>query len=210
MSIQRTFLSLGLLAGLGFLVAFSRPATAPAASPVMSADASGTYAIDAGHSFVTFATTHLGVSYAYGRFNEVGGSFTLDEADPSKSEIRVVIQAKSIDTNSEGRDKHLRGSDFFDAEQFPEVVFESKKVSKVEDGVFKVEGTLSAHGVTKPLTVEAEMVGAGDRGQRFGFRAGFRTGFTFKRTDFDMSYMADNGMLGDEVEVMVSIEGAKK
>ena len=155
MSIQRTFLSLGLLAGLGFLVAFSRPATAPAASPVMSADASGTYAIDAGHSFVTFATTHLGVSYAYGRFNEVGGSFTLDEADPSKSEIRVVIQAKSIDTNSEGRDKHLRGSDFFDAEQFPEV-----------STAMKLRVPILPLARLKPMNVSRAASGTGTTGRR--------------------------------------------
>lgn len=211
MSLQRTLVSAGLLAGLGLLAAFARPAatsTAPVA--LDAAAATGTYAIDGGHSFVTFATQHLGVAYAYGRFNQVGGSFKLDEKDPKQSAIRVVIQAASIDTNSAGRDKHLRGSDFFNVEQFPEVVFESKQVSKVEDGIYKVEGELSVHGVTKPLTVEAELIGAGDRGSRFGFRAGFRTGFTFKRTDFDMGFMVDNGGLGDEVEVVVSLEGQKQ
>jgi len=214
MSLQRILLStgltLGLVTSLGLLAAFARPAAPARAAAPDASGASGSYAIDGGHSFVTFCTTHLGVSYAYGRFNQVGGSFKLDEEDPAKSEIRVVIQAASIDTNSKGRDKHLTGPDFFNAEQFPEVVFESKKISLVEEGLYEVEGELTAHGVTKALTVEAELIGSGERGQRFGFRAGFRTGFTFKRTDFDMGFMADQGMLGDDVEVTVSIEGAKQ
>jgi polyisoprenoid-binding protein YceI len=211
MSLQRTFFSAGfsLVLSLGVLGLALPTAFTPAVAPT-AADASGSYAIDAGHTFVTFSTTHLGVSYAYGRFNEVAGSFKLDEKKPENCEIRVVIQAASIDTNSSGRDKHLTGPDFFNAKQFPEVVFESKKVSLVEDGIYKVEGELTAHGVTQPLTVEAELVGQGERGQRFGFRAGFRTGFTFKRTDFDMGYMVDKGMLGDDVEVVVSVEGARK
>jgi polyisoprenoid-binding protein YceI len=202
---SRILLGVALTGGLGLLAAFALPSS-PAASGAPAA--AETFTIDGGHSSVVFGIEHLGVSYVYGRFNALAGSFDLDEANPAKSHVKVVIQAAGVDTNSDGRDKHLRSPDFFNAEQFPEITFESKKVTHADGPVYKLEGELSLHGVTKPLSVQAELVGKGDRGQRFGYRGGFRTGFKIKRSDFGMTFMPD--AIGDEVEVIASFEGVRK
>jgi polyisoprenoid-binding protein YceI len=200
-------LGVALTAGLGLLAAFALPSS-PSLPAVSAAPAAESFAVDGSHSFVVFGVSHLGVSYAYGRFNEISGSFDFDESAPAKSQIKIAIKAASIDTNNEGRDKHLKSPDFFNAEQFPEITFESKKVAHADGPIYKVDGELTLHGVTKPLTVQAELVGKGDRGQRFGYRAGFRTGFKIKRSDFGINYMPDG--IGDEVEVTVSVEGVRK
>jgi polyisoprenoid-binding protein YceI len=196
---------------LPVLLFAAAPSGAPAApaAPAAAAAETETYQVDAVHSFVVFNVKHMGVGYAWGRFNEMSGTIQLDTADPTKSSIALSIAAESIDTANDGRDKHLRGSDFFNVGQFPTITFTSTSVKKVEDDVFEVAGELELLGKKKPLSVQVELVGRGDKGPRGGFKAGFRTGFTIKRSDFGMKYGLDNGGLGDEVEVHVSLEGTK-
>jgi polyisoprenoid-binding protein YceI len=174
-----------------------------------SVNAADNYKIDPVHSCVRFRVKHLGVSYMYGRFNDVSGDMTIDSEDAKKSSINVTIKAKSVYTNDEGRDKHLRGPDFFSAKEFPVITFKSTKIKKSGKHALKVTGDLTLHGVTKSITVKLEHVGEGDN-PRFGYRSGYETTFTIKRSDYGMGYMAGNGMLGDEVRVEISIEGMRK
>lgn len=167
------------------------------------------YEIDGVHSAVIFRIKHLGVSYSYGRFNQITGSFTYDEAKPEASSIQVEIPTDSIDTGHEGRDQHLKSPDFFNAAEFPTITFKSKEVKKAKDGKLAVTGDLSLHGVTKAVTAEVEFVGAGDRGQ-MGNKAGFEATFTIKREDFGMSKMVGETGIGNEVRVTVSLEGNLK
>jgi polyisoprenoid-binding protein YceI len=173
----------------------------------MPAGAAETFEIDAVHSVVLVRVQHLGVSNAYGRFNQISGSFTLDEKEPAKSSVKVEVRTASIDTFNEKRDQHLRGPDFFNAKQFPVMTFESSAVRAAGEGRYEVEGKLSVHGVTKPLTVVVEKVGAA-KDPWGGFRAGFETSWTMKRSDHGMDYML--GAVGDEVRVIVSLEGIRK
>jgi polyisoprenoid-binding protein YceI len=199
--------SLALTAALVGLTAWAGPSAE--AAPLARAGAeTETYKVDAGHSFVTFKVRHMGVGEAWGRFNELTGSFTFDEADPSQNSVSLVIEAKSIDTANGGRDKHLRGSDFFNVEQFPKITFTSTSVKKLDDGVFEVTGEIEVLGKKQPVTTQVELIGRADTGRQ-GFRAGFSAGFTLKRSDFGMNYGIEQGALGDAVEVMVSLEGVK-
>lgn len=175
------------------------------ALPALAAD---TYTIDPEHASVMFKVKHLGVSYTWGRFNDVKGSFVLDEANPAASRIEVVIKTESVDTGNERRDRHLRNADFFDAAQFPEIRFVSKTVSRAEPNQFTVTGDLTLHGVTRPLTVTVNKVGAG-ADPWGGQRAGGELTFTVKRSDFGMSYGLPN-VVGDEVTLFVSLEGIKQ
>ena len=179
----------------------------PAASPAPQANvrrASGGYGIDPVHSTVLFKVKHANTSYAFGRFDNVSGTFTLLPDNMERSMINITVDAASIDTNEKKRDAHLKSNAFFDVEQFPDATFVSRSIKKSGDTKYTAEGNLEIHGVRKPLTIELEETGAIDH-EKMGVLAGFFGQFTVKRSDFGMQFMPD--MLGDEVQVTVSIEG---
>ena len=91
--------------------------------------ASDMYILDKGHSTLQFKISHLGISYTYGRFNDFNGSFKFDKDDPAGCAIEIDVSTESIDSNDEGRDKHLRGEEFFHCEKFPSMSFKSTKVA---------------------------------------------------------------------------------
>lgn len=163
-----------------------------------------TFKVDPVHSAVAFRVKHMNVSYALGRFNNVSGGFTLDADDPSKAAFDVTIRADSIDTANGPRDAHLKGPDFFNVRQYPTIRFQSTSAASAGEGAYEVQGNLSLHGVTKPITVKIQQVGVAP-GMRGGRVAGVFSEFTIKRSDFGMKGMI--GPLGDEVTVIVSLEG---
>jgi polyisoprenoid-binding protein YceI len=177
---------------------------AAATCPVIAADQ---YKVDAIHSSIVFRIKHMGVSYCYGRFNKVSGVFNLDAQDPAASEIDVTVESGSIDTASEQRDQHLRSPDFFDAAKYPTIRFRATKTGRQGSGPFTVTGNLTLHGVTRPVTVEIEAVGSG-KGMLGEVRSGMETLFTIRRSDFGMDKMV--GPVGDDVRMMVSLEGIRQ
>src|SRR4051794_12211136 len=92
-----------------------------------------TWSFDNSHSSIGFSVRHLMISKVRGHFNQWGGTFDYDEADPTRSKLSVRIDAASIDTRDEKRDAHLRSPDFFDVEKFPALTFESNKVERDGD-----------------------------------------------------------------------------
>ena len=183
----RSILAFGLLAGSAF--------------------AADTYGIDHDHSNFLFKINHLGVSNTIGRFDEFSGTFSLDTKEPGKSALSLTIQTASVDSNVKKRDDHLRSPDFFDATTFPTMTFVGTTFKKVSDTVFEVTGNFTLHGVTRPLTLTVTKVGEGTDPWG-GFRQGWSSSFTIKRSDYGMNFMP--GGIGDEVTVMVEIEGIKK
>jgi polyisoprenoid-binding protein YceI len=165
-----------------------------------------TFKIDPVHSSIAFSIKHLGVTDFYGRFNDISGQVVFDNADPSKSSVEVSIPVESIDTHNEKRDQHLKSPDFFNAKQFPMIVFKSKTVEGDGD-TYTATGDLTLHGVTKPLTLEIKR-GPDGKGTEGEIRGGGKTTFTIKRSDFGMTFMPD--ALGDEVMVGLSLEGVKQ
>jgi polyisoprenoid-binding protein YceI len=166
--------------------------------------AAGTYEIDSVHSTVGFKIKHLNTSWAFGRFDEIHGSITVDPAKPEASKVEVTVQTETVDTKIKKRDDHLRSPDFFDVKQFPTITFKSKSVQKKGDNVYAVTGDLTLHGVTKSVTVDMENTGAIDSPQ-MGKLAGFYGTITVKRSDYGMNFMPD--ALSDEVQVVMSFEG---
>lgn len=182
----------------------------PSSAPTAPAAAAETFVVDNAHSTVVFHTKHLGISEAYGRFNKLTeDSQVVLDADPSKSSLRVVVLADSVDTGLPDRDKHLRNADFFNAKEHPEIVFESKKISGKADAL-EVTGDLTFLGVTKSVTAKARQVGKGDTA--FGdHRAGFVADFTFSMADFGVAFVKQSpGAVGPEVHVTVSLECIRK
>jgi polyisoprenoid-binding protein YceI len=168
--------------------------------------ATGNYKIDPVHSSNVFSVKHMNVSNFYGRFNELSGRFTLDDADPAKCVFEATLQTASVDTNNADRDKHLRSADYFDAEEHPTITFKSTAVKAGKDGKLEVAGDLTMRGVTKPITAQVERTGAAP-GMRGGFIAGWEARFTIKRSEFGVG--APMG-LGDDVHLIISVEGVRE
>jgi len=181
-------------------------AVALSVTGVRDSVAADTFTVDTVHSAVVFRVKHMNTSNAWGRFNDIAGTFALDESDPSKSLLDFQVKTGSIDTASAARDKHLKSPDFFNAVQFPVISFKSKSVSKGAEG-YDVTGDLTLHGVTKPVKVKVLPVGSG-KDPRGTVIAGIDATFTVKQSEFGMSKMV--GPIGDDVWVNVSIEGGKK
>src|SRR5688572_30296844 len=114
------------------------------------------WAIDAAHAHVGFGVSHMVVSEVEGEFKTFTGKVLLDEKDLTKSSVEFSIDAASINTDNADRDKHLRGPDFFDVEKFPKLTFQSTKITKAGKG-YKLKGNLTMHGVTKEVTLDAQV-----------------------------------------------------
>ncbi|TDO96296.1 YceI family protein [Marinomonas balearica] len=172
------------------------------ASLVLAAGAANAaeYKIDPGHSFVTFEIGHLGVSKTAGRFNDIAGNFTYNDDNSGSAEL--TIQAASVDTNHEARDKHLRSPDFLDVKQFPTITFKSTSFDGEE-----LKGEITLHGVTKTVEFDVEKVGEG-KDPWGGYRAGFEAKTTIKRSDFGVTYFIPG--VTDETDLEVFIEGIRK
>ena len=184
------------------------PMVAAAVLAVSSARAEEVvYAIDPVHSVVLLKVDHLGLADAYGRFNEMSGEVRYNEAEPEKSSMNFEVKANSIDTANEDRDKHLRGPDFFNAAEFPALTFKSTKVEKKGEEEFVVTGDFTVRGTTKPVTFDFELGGTG-KGMQGEDRFGGGADFTVKRSEFGIDYLPQ--ALGDDVEVIVSLEGIKQ
>jgi polyisoprenoid-binding protein YceI len=173
---------------------------------VLSANAADTFKVDPVHSFVLFSVQHLGIANTYGRFNDISGTVVFDKDNPSKSSVELSVPVESLDTHNSIRERSLKSPDFFDAKQFPAMTFKSTKVEGSGD-MLKVSGDLTIHGVTKSLTVDFKKGGEG-KGVFGEMRGGGETRFIIRRSDFGMNF--EQGEIGDEVTIILSLEGIKR
>jgi polyisoprenoid-binding protein YceI len=174
----------------------------------LSASAQATsWIIDPNHSSVGFSIRHL-FSKVPGAFDKFSGTIDYDPANPTAASVKVEIDPASIDTKTQKRDDHLRSPDFFDVAKFPAMTFQSTKVTKGEGNALAVEGNLTMHGVTKPVTLAVTFLGAGPA--MGGQRAGFEATTKIDRKDFGIIWnkTLDSGtLLGDDVDIAIGIEG---
>nr|NMN91228.1 polyisoprenoid-binding protein YceI [Brenneria salicis ATCC 15712 = DSM 30166]RBP60443.1 polyisoprenoid-binding protein YceI [Brenneria salicis ATCC 15712 = DSM 30166]RLM30071.1 hypothetical protein BHG07_12770 [Brenneria salicis ATCC 15712 = DSM 30166] len=159
------------------------------------------------HAFVQFRIKHLGYSWIYGGFNDFDGSFTFDEKNPAADKVNVTINTNSVDTNHAERDKHIRSADFLNVTKYPQATFTSTEVKKDGDDEFDITGNLTLNGVTKPVKLEAKLMGQGDDPWG-GYRAGFEAEGTIKLKDFNIT--TDLGPASQEVELIISVEGVRQ
>lgn len=167
------------------------------------------YAIDkpGQHAFINFKISHLGYSWLYGTFKDFDGSFSFDAAKPEASKVNVTINTTSVDSNHAERDKHLRGSDFLNVSKHPTATFESTSVKSTGEGTADITGNLTLNGVTKPVVIQAKLLGEG-KDPWGGYRAGFEGSTTLKLKDFNIQ--KDLGPASQEVELILSIEGVRQ
>jgi polyisoprenoid-binding protein YceI len=171
------------------------------------------YKIDRGHSSVGFAVSHLGLSKVRGEFRDFAGSIDYDAGDISKSKVEATIQMASIDTRDSSRDAHLKSGDFFSADSFPTMTFKSTKVTDKGKGRLEIAGDLTLRGTTKPVILDAEMVGAADDpwgNKRMGFSAHAK----IDRMDYGVKWnkLLDAGgfVVGHDVDIQIEIESVMK
>lgn len=142
------------------------------------------YKVDTAHSTVGFSVTHLQLSEVDGRFKDFTGELNWDTKTPAKSTVSFTVQARSITTDNDKRDEHLRGADFFDVEKFPTLSFKSTKVAALGEDRYSITGDLTAHGVTRPVTISANIKGPIDAFKDGDLSLGFRTTFKINRMDY--------------------------
>ena len=148
-----------------------------------SALAADQYKIDPNHSSATFSVRHNLISNVPGRFSEVNGTINYDQADVTKSSVEAVIKVATINTDNEGRDKHLKRADFFDAEKYPTLSFRSINVKTTATDSLEVTGDLTIHSITKRITVPVKNIGARVL-PGIGEFAGFEATFDIDRRDY--------------------------
>lgn len=167
--------------------------------------------VDHAHSTVGFQVTHMVISKTNGKFTDYTGFVEMDPDAKQFKTIKAVIQTKSINTDHEKRDNHLRSPDFFDAEQYPTMTYTMKSYTKSGD-TYTAVGDLTLRGVTKEITLVGSFHGA-IKDPWGNTRAGFAAEGTINRQDFGMKFSKtlDNGglMVGDEVKIKLEVECIK-
>jgi polyisoprenoid-binding protein YceI len=172
------------------------------------ADVTGDYTLDATHTRIGFSARHAMVTTVRGQFDEFEGSAHLDLNNPAASSANVRIKVASVSTGQEQRDEHLRNGDFFDAEVFPEIVFASTKVEKVDEETLLVTGDLTIKDVTRPVTVEFILNGSA-KDVYGNMRVGFEGSATISRKDWGLSYNAalETGgvLISDKIKLQLDV-----
>jgi polyisoprenoid-binding protein YceI len=171
----------------------------------LSRSLTGEYVIDQVHSHVGFVARHAMVTKVRGTFDDFEATAHIDAEDPTNSAVRVVIQAASVDTRNDQRDAHLRSNDFFDMAKYPQITFESTAVEKVDDEHYKLTGDLTIRGVTKPVTIDFEFLGAAV--DPYGnLRLGFEGSVQVNRKDWGVNWNAALEAGGVLVSEKVTLE----
>ncbi|MEU5238229.1 YceI family protein [Streptomyces lydicus] len=198
---------------------FTRKRTAETAAPaaVLEADPAlaaltGDYTIDPAHSSIGFTVRHAMVTNVRGTFGAYEGTLALDGTDPSRSAASLDIEIASIDTGIADRDAHLRGADFFDAENFPQMTFRSTAAERVAGDRYRITGDLTLRGVTKPLTIDLEFNGSAT--DVYGAqRVGFEGSAEILRSDWGLTWNAaleaGGVMVSDKVKLSFDISAVK-
>jgi len=173
------------------------------------------YNIDASHSDVQFKVKHMGISTVTGSFGEFSGSFNVDPKNVGATTGSAVIKVASVNTNNARRDGHLKGDDFFNVEQFPEMKFKSKAVRKInmKDSTAELVGDLTIRDVTKEIVLKVKGTGILARDPWGMERAAFTATGMINRFDYNLKWSAlleSGGMVvAPEVELVLAFEGVR-
>jgi len=184
-------------------------ASALAAASFLPTANAADYVIDSkgAHASINFKIQHLGYSWLVGRFDKFSGNFSYDKSNISAAKVEVNIDTSSVNSNHGERDKHLRSDDFLDVSAFATAKFISKKVTDKGDGKLAIAGTLTLHGVSKDIVIDAQTVGEG-KDPWGGYRVGFSGTTNIALTDYAIKM--NLGPASNNVELNLYIEGIKQ
>lgn len=169
------------------------------------------YKIDREHAHFAFMVSHIGFAKTLGEFRDVEGSFTFDETAMAVSDIKVAIRTASVDTNHEARDAHLRKEDFLWSDRHPTMTFVATATERTGERTGRITGDLTLRGVTRPVTFDVTL----NRTGRYPFgdkhyAVGVSARGKIRRSEFGMTYAVADGLVGDEVDILIEFEGIRQ
>jgi polyisoprenoid-binding protein YceI len=170
-------------------------------SPILAAD---TYHLEKTHVDLLFAINHAGFTEKHGSFRELDATLNYDADKPDNSEVTVTVKTDSVDTGNPARDADLKSEKFFDVAKYPEMRFVSTKVTREADQSLRIEGQLTLHGVTKPLTLHAKLNKAAPNPFDKRPTLGFSASGSLQRSDYGMSTYVP--VIGDTVTITIDAE----
>jgi len=183
--------------------AFASLALAGLASPALAAD----YKIDPSHTHVLFSVDHLGFSKMIGLFTDTSGTISFDPANVGASKLNVVIKTASLATQFGPRDTDLKGADWFNVAEFPDMTFAGTTYTKKTDNAGEVSGNLTLLGVTKPVTFAVTLNKAGVRPTDKADAVGFSVHGTLTRSDFGLKTYVP--YIGDKIDLWIETEATR-
>lgn len=170
------------------------------------------YAIDPAHSSAQFSVRHMMISNVKGEFGKVTGSIIYDPGNLPASKIEALIDVHSINTREPQRDAHLRSPDFFDAAQFPNLVFRSQEIRKAGDGL-EIRGALTIRDVTREVVLEVEEPVNEVKDPWGSMRLGASATTKLNRKDWGLVWnqVLETGgvMVGNDVKITIDIEATR-
>lgn len=193
------------MAGCTSLVA---PLVKPHVTSELTALEAGDWQLDLAHAALLFRINHLGYSDLIGRFETFDVSLTGDATDPTSARAEAVIDMTSLDMANDDFAAELMGPKFFDTERFPQAVFRTLTVRPGDGGDAEVDGELTLHGVTKPVTLQVHFNGTAYDRIRGTDIAGFSATAMINRSDFGVS--AFSGLVTDDVRIEIEAEFPKQ
>jgi polyisoprenoid-binding protein YceI len=171
------------------------------------------WAFDKSHSSVLFSVDHMVVSEAQGKFKDFAAEVTGSKDDFSDVKVKATIKVASIDTDDAKRDGHLKSKDFFDADQYSDITFESTGFKKVSGTQYEIAGKLTMHGVTKDVVLKGKLKGPVK--SPYGATViGISASTTVNRQDYGVAWTGKTAagelLVGDEVRITINAEFNKK
>jgi polyisoprenoid-binding protein YceI len=168
------------------------------------------YELDPEHLTIAFMVEHIGYAKVLGQFLTASGGYTFDDATGALSDVRVVVDTNSVATHHDPRDQHLRSRDFLDASSKPTLTFTAAGARRTGERTFSVDGELEWGGTRRPLVLEATWNKTAP--YPIGARAevmGVSLRGSLERSELGMTYGIDNGLVGDEVEILIELEARR-
>lgn len=165
---------------------------------------SGVYANDPGHSYVAFTYSHMGYSHPIVRWGKWSAEINWNSSEPEKSTVTATIDVASVDSGVERLDEHLRSADFFEAETYPSITFNSTALTLTGPDTGELTGDLTVKDVTKPVTFAVKINRAADDGFAKAYKLGFSATGQLKRSDYGVDLYVP--MVSDDIEFTIEAE----
>jgi polyisoprenoid-binding protein YceI len=203
MSMKIDFLVVGAMTALLAITASATPAIAQqVSSRDPKAVKAGTYKVEPYHTQVSFSISHFGFTDFSGFFSGASGTLQLDPSTASASKLQVSIPVSLILTTAPVLDDLLKTDQWFDVAKYPNATFTSTKVIPTGQDSATITGNLTLHGVTKPVTLKARLIGSGTDPLDKAFNVGFEAVGTIKRGDFGIKQYLP--LVGDDVTLKIA------
>jgi len=179
-----------------------------AASISVASMAQTKWTVDPMHSFVNFSVKHSGISFVDGSFKKFDGTITATKADLTDAKISFSADVASINTSVEMRDNHLKTDDFFNAEKYPKMTFESTSFKKIKGDTYTLSGKLTIRDVTKDVVFDV-VYGGTSTDQKGNTKAGFMATTTLNRFDYNIKFDPTAAGIAKDVKITLNLQFAQ-